>query len=79
MNAEEARRIGVADGDSVRVSTPWGEAIVAVRCSEEMRKDCLLLFLSFYDVDAAHLVGPDGDPQSHVPPYGGIPARVERA
>jgi len=79
MNAEEARRIGVVDGDLVRVSTPWGEAVVAVRYSEEMRKDCLVLFLSFYDVDAAQLVGPDSDPQSHVPPYGGIPARVEKA
>jgi len=79
MNAEEARRLGVADGDSVRLSTPSGEAIVAVRCSEEMRKDCPVLFLSFYDVDAAQLVGPDGDPRSHVPPYGGIPARVEKA
>jgi predicted molibdopterin-dependent oxidoreductase YjgC len=79
MNAEEARRIGVVDGDLVRIATPWGEAIVAVRYSEEMRKDCLVLFLSFYDVDAAQLVGPDGDPQSHVPSYGGIPAKVERA
>lgn len=79
MNAEEAARIGVVDGDLVRLSTPWGETVVAVRCSEEMRKDCLLLFFFFYDVDAAQLVGPDGDPQSHVPAYGGIPARVEKA
>jgi predicted molibdopterin-dependent oxidoreductase YjgC len=79
MNAEEARRIGVADGDLVRIATPWGEAVVAVRYAEEMRKDCLVLFLSFYDVDAAQLVRPDGDPQSHVPAYAGIPARVEKA
>jgi predicted molibdopterin-dependent oxidoreductase YjgC len=79
MNAGEARRIGLADGDCVRISTPWGEAVAAIRCSEEMRKDCLVLFLSFYDVDAAQLVGPDMDPQSHVPAYEGIPARVEKA
>jgi len=79
MNAEEAKRIGVADGDGVRVLTPWGEAVVAVKCSEGMRKDCLCLFLSFYDVDAARLVGPDVDPRSHVPAYGRIPARVEKA
>jgi predicted molibdopterin-dependent oxidoreductase YjgC len=79
MNAEEARRIGVAGGDCVRISTPWGETIVAIRCSEAMRRDCLVLFLSFYDVDAAQLVGPAMDPQSHVPAYEGIPARVEKA
>jgi predicted molibdopterin-dependent oxidoreductase YjgC len=79
MNAEEARRIGVADGDRARLSTPWGEAIVMVRYAKEMRKDCLVLFLSFYDVDAAQLMGPDSDPQSHVPAYAGIRARVEKA
>jgi predicted molibdopterin-dependent oxidoreductase YjgC len=79
MNAEEAKRIGVADGDGVRLSTPSGETVVAVRCSEEMRKDCLSLFLPFYDADAAQLVGPAIDPRSHVPAYGRIPARVEKA
>jgi predicted molibdopterin-dependent oxidoreductase YjgC len=78
MNAEEARRIGVADGDGVRILTPWGEAVAAVSCSEEMRKDCLSLFLPFYDADAAQLVGPAFDPRSHVPAYGRIPARVEK-
>src|SRR5208337_1504651 len=56
MNAEEAQRIGVADGDRVQITTPWGEAMAAARCSEDIRKDCLCLFLSFYDVDAARLV-----------------------
>lgn len=79
MNAEEAKRIGVADGDGVRILTPWGEAVAAVQCSEEMRRDCLYLFFSFYDVDAAQLVGPDTDPRSHVPAYGRMPARVEKA
>jgi predicted molibdopterin-dependent oxidoreductase YjgC len=78
MNAEEAKDLGLADGDEVRIITPWGEAKASARCSQEMRKDCLCLFLSFYDVDAARLVGPDGDPRSHVPAYGGIPARVEK-
>jgi len=79
MSAEEAKRIGVADGGGVRIVTPWGEAVAAVKCSEEMRKDCLCLFLSFYDVDAAHLVGPNCDSRTHVPAYGSIPARVEKA
>jgi predicted molibdopterin-dependent oxidoreductase YjgC len=79
MDAEEAARLGMADGERARLSTPWGEAIVTVRYAREMRKDCLVLFLSFYDVDAAHLVGPEGDPQSHVPAYGSIPARMEEA
>jgi formate dehydrogenase major subunit len=79
MDAEEAARIGVADGDGVRIVTPWGEAQAAVRCAESMRRDCLCLSLSFYDVDAAQLVGPDCDPPSQVPAYEGIPARVEKA
>ena len=79
MNAAEAKRLGVGDGDRVRVLTPWGEVEVEARGSQEMRKDVLYLSLSFYDVDCARLVGPHLDPRSLVPAYGGIPARVEKA
>ena len=79
LNAEEAKRIGVGDGDRVRVITPSGEVLIGVKVSEEMPKDALCLSLSFYDVDCAQLVGPQLDPRSLVPPYGGIPARVEKA
>jgi len=78
MNAEEARTIGVADGDRVRVITPSGEAEVTVTVSEGMRKDCLCLFLPLHDVAVAQLVSPQLKPRSLVPPYGGIPARVEK-
>jgi predicted molibdopterin-dependent oxidoreductase YjgC len=79
MNAEEAKRIGVGDGERVRVFTPWGEVVVVVRGAEEMRKDALCLSLSFYDVDCARLVGPQLDPRSLVPFYGRMPAKVEKA
>jgi len=78
MNAEEARKIDVADGDRVRVVTPWGETEVTVKVSEGMRRDCLSLFLSLHDVAVAQLVGPQVDCRSLVPAYAGIPARVER-
>jgi predicted molibdopterin-dependent oxidoreductase YjgC len=78
MNAEEARRIGVVDEDRVRIVTPWGEAVFAVKVQAEMRHDSLCLFLSFYDRDASQLMGSAIDPDSLVPSYAGIPARVER-
>jgi predicted molibdopterin-dependent oxidoreductase YjgC len=79
MNAEEAQKQGVADGDRVRIITPWGEAVVPARHSAEMRRDCLCLSLFFYDLDVARLVGPQLDSRALVPAYGRIPARVERA
>ena len=79
MNRAEAKKLGVGNGDRVRVLTPWGEAEIAVESSEEMRKGVLYLLLSLYDVDCARLVGPQMDPRSLVPAYGGIPARVEKA
>jgi len=79
MNAEEAKKIGVGDGDRVRIVTPWGEAEVAVKGSQEMRKDVLCLSLSFYDMAISRLVGPELDPSSLVPVYGRIPARVSKA
>jgi predicted molibdopterin-dependent oxidoreductase YjgC len=79
MNRAEAKKLDFGDGDRVRVLTPWGEAEVAVKSSEEMRKGVLCISLSFNDVDVAQLVGPQMDPRSLVPTYGGIPARVEKA
>jgi predicted molibdopterin-dependent oxidoreductase YjgC len=79
MNAAEAKKLGIGDGDLVRLVTPSGEAEVAVKSSQEMRKEVLYISLSFYDVDVAQLVGPQLDPRSLVPAYGGIPARVEKA
>jgi formate dehydrogenase alpha subunit len=79
MNTAEAKKLGIRDGDRVWVLTPWGDAEVGVKSSEEMRKGVLYISLSFYDVDVAQLVGPQLDPRSLVPTYGGIPARVEKA
>jgi predicted molibdopterin-dependent oxidoreductase YjgC len=79
MNVDEAKRIGIGDGDRVRLASPWGAVDVALKISEEMRNDALCLSLSFYDVDVARLVGPQLDPRSLVPAYGRIPARVEKA
>ncbi|MBW2038578.1 MAG: molybdopterin-dependent oxidoreductase [Deltaproteobacteria bacterium] len=78
MNAEEARGMGIGDGDRVKVTTPWGEVEVEAKGSEGMRRDVLSLYLSFYEVDASGLVGPQLDPVSKVPLYGRIPARVEK-
>jgi len=78
LNVEEARKIDVADGERVRVITPWGETEVTVTVSEGMRKDCLCLFLPLHDVAIAQLVGPQVDRRSLVPTYAGIPARIEK-
>lgn len=78
MNAEAAGEMGISDGERVRIVTPAGEAVFVVRHSPSMRRDCLVLFISLYDDQAARLVGGEIDPHSHLPVYSGIPARVER-
>ncbi len=77
MNAEEAEEMGIADGSRVGVVTPWGKVTVPVRRSPAMRRGVLSLWCPFYEVDASRLVGPQVDPYSLVPAYGGIPARIE--
>jgi predicted molibdopterin-dependent oxidoreductase YjgC len=79
MNAEEAKGIGLVDGERARIITPGGEAVATVKVSQQMRRDALVYVLSFYDVAVAQLIGPDIDPLSLVPAYAGIPARVETA
>ena len=79
INAEEAIGIGLVDGERARIITPWGEAVAQIKVSQRMRRDAVVFVLSFYDAAVARLIGPDIDPQSLVPAYAGIPARVEKA
>jgi predicted molibdopterin-dependent oxidoreductase YjgC len=79
INAEEAIGIGLVDGERARILTPWGEAVATIKASQRMRRDAVVFVLSFYDVAVARLVGSEIDPQSLVPAYAGIPARVEKA
>ncbi|UCC66379.1 MAG: molybdopterin-dependent oxidoreductase, partial [Deltaproteobacteria bacterium] len=78
MNAEDARGMGIGNGDQVKVTTPWGEVEIEARGSEAMKRGVLSLYLSCYDVDASQLVSPKLDPLSLVPNYGEIPAKVEK-
>ena len=78
MRGEEAREMGIDDGERVRLVTPWGTVELEVKCVEEIQKGVLFLYLSHYQVDAAELIDPHVDPVSGVPSYGGIPARVDK-
>ncbi len=43
IHPEEAVRLGVRDGQNVRVTSPIGEGVLAARVTEAIRKDCVYM------------------------------------
>ena len=70
INADDAKRLGVADGDTVLVSSPWGEVEMKVSPTEDIRPGVLAAAGGY-----GHLRGLEGDPA--YPQFGGVNAAGE--
>ena len=75
---EDADRLGLRDGETVRVTSRWGETAVAARRSARITP--LTCFLSFHHPESHtnRLTGPQRDPGSNCPEYKVTAVRVER-
>ncbi|RLA93798.1 MAG: hypothetical protein DRG69_06470, partial [Deltaproteobacteria bacterium] len=73
MNEEDLKVEGI-DGRA-KVGTPYGEAVLEVRPSSGIKRGVLSLSVGMLEVEATGLVGDEGE----VPPFGRVPARVERS
>lgn len=65
INSDDAGSLGIADGDTVRVSSPWGSTIIKAEVSEDMRRGVLGAAGGY-----GHLRGLEGDPK--YPDFGGV-------
>lgn len=75
-----ARRIGVVDGDPVRLRTRRGEAVMAARIDAGIRPDTV--FAPFHwggQANANQLTNPALDPHSRMPEFKACAVAVERA
>ncbi|MBO0869781.1 MAG: molybdopterin oxidoreductase family protein, partial [Micromonosporaceae bacterium] len=82
LHPEAAQRLGVGDGDPVRVTTRRGSIVAPARLSVAIRPDTV--FVPFHFADAASgaglantLTDPSLDPVSRMPAFKACAARVE--
>ncbi len=78
MHPDDARRVGVGEGDRVRVRSRHGEAELPVRVSGDVVPGCL--FTTFHQAgQGVNAVTGDGrDPQAGTPEYKVVAVAVER-
>ena len=73
MNEEDLKAEGIEG--RAKVVTPYGEAVLEVRPNSGIKRGVLSLSVGMLEVEATGLVGDEGE----VPPFGRVPARVERS
>lgn len=69
IHPEDAARLGIADGASVRVRSRWGEAIAPARLTRRVLPGTSFLTFHFPETGTNRVVGPCHDPTSHCPDY----------
>jgi formate dehydrogenase alpha subunit len=76
---EDAEKLGLTDGEAVRVASRWGETRVPARRSSRIAPGTC--FLSFHHPESHtnRLTGPQRDPASNCPEYKVTAVRVQRA
>jgi predicted molibdopterin-dependent oxidoreductase YjgC len=78
MNPEDAQRVGVADGDRVRVFNDCGEMIASVKLLGRLPEG-VATFPEHFDEEARRLLSVSIDPQTGAPYYKSAQVKVEKA
>lgn len=78
MNRRDARNLGVADGESVRVVSRRGVVEAEVMISPRMRRSCVWMPMHFAESRANLLTNDAGDPVTQTGEYKVCAVRVER-
>jgi formate dehydrogenase alpha subunit len=78
LNPADAGRLGIADGDCVRLSNGLGQMTTTVKLLDRVPEG-LALFPEHFDEDARRLLSVSTDPQTQVPYFKTTQVKVERA
>ncbi|HRZ89663.1 MAG TPA: molybdopterin dinucleotide binding domain-containing protein, partial [Spirochaetia bacterium] len=79
LHPEDARRIGVGDGDRVRVTSRRGGLVTRARSSEEVREGEPFMPFHYEAARVNILTRDELDPSSKIAPFKNTPVRVEKA
>jgi formate dehydrogenase major subunit len=78
MSSEDAARLGVSDGEAVRVTSRYGEATLPARIGPAVRPGELFASFQTPAIFLNRVTGPHRDPETHTPEYKVTAVRVER-
>ncbi len=78
INHQDALRIGVEDGDSIRISTRRGSIVVAARITDRIASGSIFVPFHFAEARANILTNPVLDPQAKTPEFKVCAARLEK-
>ena len=76
ISPDDARSLGILDGDIVELETPYGRERITVKITTEVPRGVLFVPNHFIDPPVNTFVGDIIDPVSGIPEYKGIPARI---
>lgn len=69
LHPEDAARLRIRDGERVRITSRWGEAVAPARLSRRMIPGTAFLSFHFPQTQTNRVVGPYTDPTSRCPDY----------
>ncbi len=78
VSRTDAKRLGLDNGDTVRVVSPVGEVTTTVRVTETLPSGMLFMPMSFPDSPVNELFGIALDPRAKTPALKGCAVRLER-
>lgn len=78
MNGSDARRLGIGNGDKLKVSSPAGELTARPRISDSLPEGMLFLPVSFPEAPANVLFNVSLDPETKTPSLKAQKVRIER-
>lgn len=78
MNPEDARRLGIRDGDDVRVTSRRGEVIIKARVTDTIRPGTVFASFHFWEQAINRLTHTASDPVSKVPQLKVSAVRVDK-
>ena len=78
VNPADARTLGIADGDLVKVISRRGEVVAKARLTPASAKGAVFMTFHFAETPTNQLTNPAADPVSKIPEYKVCAVRVEK-
>ncbi len=78
INPEDAKELGINDGEEVLVISPEGRLKIKAKISNVVPRKVVCATFHFEDSPINVLTPPFLDPESKIPPYKAVPVKIER-
>jgi formate dehydrogenase major subunit len=79
ISEDDAKALGISDGDMVRVTSRWGSTLIRARVSRRVSKGIVFATVHHPEASINRVVSPAVDRISHIPEYKVTAVRVEKA